>query len=361
MKTNKFDTRNFQKEAKLINEIYKDANFRMPIRYVLTLTNDCNLSCPFCFMEKVKPENAMNIDDWIKVIDQLPDYARVILFGGEPLFYKDFDKIYKYVAERFKCTIVTNGTLLNEKIIDLLLSKNGLHELAVSIDMIGNSNRGFTTKQWSSLIKYIKLFNKKRKKLANPPELGIDGVILDENAHNLYDLNKFLKEDLECNNLTFCLLNGTETQLTDRMRSFEEIYEQESPPLYKNWSIIKEQIEEIRQYDKKNNKKTYLRPKIIDLNTDDSISALDILNKAELKKTLYAPCKMPWSDCRVYSDGNVSSCLSVSYGNFKKTPNLKSILTSETSLRFRKELKENSFFEKCNRCVFLYDKKFEGK
>ena len=62
----------------------------MPRRYVFVLTNLCNLACTFCFQERKKQKGAMTKDDWIKLTEQLPKYARVTLTGGEPIVFKGF-------------------------------------------------------------------------------------------------------------------------------------------------------------------------------------------------------------------------------------------------------------------------------
>jgi len=359
MKSNKNDTSTFRHELSLIDSIYADSEFKMPIRYVLGLTNDCNLDCPFCFLEKHKGQFRMELDDWKRIIDQLPNYARVILFGGEPLFYKHFDEIYAYLSKRFKCTVVTNGTLLTPKKIKYLLSHDGLEEIAVSIDCIGNHNRDFKDRQWTRLVNSIKLFNDMRKEMKNPPRLGISTVILDETASNLFDLHRYIHEELNCDHVTYCTLNGTAMQLSDRMQPYESLFTPEVPPLYKNWEQIVSMLEKIRSYNKEHNIQSYFRPKLIDFNQDEPISALTPLNQTQFDKERFGPCKIPWSDCRVYSDGSVTNCLGVKLGNAKTQPELSTILKGPVSTQFRKDIKEYNFFEKCSRCVFLYDCQFE--
>ena len=358
MKNGKFDTVNFLYEAKLIDRLFHNNEFEMPVRYVLGLTNDCNLRCPFCFLEKIAAEKAMSPGDWLNVVKQLPDYARVILFGGEPLYYSHFEEVYRYVADRFRCTIVTNGTLLNEDLIKLLLSKDRFNELAVSIDTVGNTNRGFSPQQWNSLVANLKLFVKNTKKHPHPPKLGVATVILDETAEGLFAMHRFVMEEIGCDYVTYCTLNGTAMQLSDRMRPFEELYMEEKPPLYEKWDIILGQLEKIRNFNDRKGYRSYFRPKIIDLSTDAPISALRIINRDGFDKDHYGPCKMPWSDCRIYGDGSVTSCLGTAFGNFKKTPDLRSILSGPTAMRFREILKKNGFFPQCIRCVFLYSKAF---
>ena len=99
-----------------------DLNNLLPDRYVFVLTNLCNLKCRFCFQEKDLRENRMRLNDWINISAQLPEYSRVTFTGGEPLMFDKFDEIFRFVASRFDCNMISNGLLLNQKKIDLLLS-----------------------------------------------------------------------------------------------------------------------------------------------------------------------------------------------------------------------------------------------
>ncbi len=352
----------YERELELIKAIYNSEEFRMPVRYVCILTNDCNLRCPFCYMEKVPTDRQMLLNDWLSLLEQLPDYARVILMGGEPLFYKDFEQVYRAAASRFPCTIVTNGTLLSKKMVEILLSERGLYELCVSIEMIGNHNRGFTQKQWDRLVEGLKYYVYLKKRVNPHARLGITTIFLDENAHQLFDLYRFCREELGCDNVTYNPLNGTPMQLRDSMGSFEELYSREKAEgiYYRNWEVIKKQLEKIRQYDfERGIRSTYIRPKLMNFYSDESFDRLDIINSASGHDYEYGRCKYPWSDCRIYGDGNVSSCLAYSFGNFKETPDLTAILTGERAMRFKRVIREEGFFPQCYRCVFQYLKEYE--
>ena len=96
----------------------------MPRRYVLILTNLCNLRCTFCFQERKKREDRMYTEDWLKVIKQIPKNSRITLTGGEPLVFKGFNEIFSKANEFCETNIVTNGLLLdNQKVNQLLVKK----------------------------------------------------------------------------------------------------------------------------------------------------------------------------------------------------------------------------------------------
>ena len=90
------------KHEQFTEKAYADPSL-LPDRYVFILTNACNLRCPFCFQEKGRQVDQMEMEDWLQVVRQIPDYARITLTGGEPLLFKDFKKLFAIIAEQFDC------------------------------------------------------------------------------------------------------------------------------------------------------------------------------------------------------------------------------------------------------------------
>ena len=129
-----------KKHEQLTDFIYENPEM-LPARYVYILTNECNLNCSFCYMERNHREDSMTTSDWIKVSKQLPDYARVTFTGGEPFMFKGFRNVFSNVAEKYDCNLITNGTLLNHSLSNFMLSYQNFHILSISVDDIGNKIR----------------------------------------------------------------------------------------------------------------------------------------------------------------------------------------------------------------------------
>lgn len=110
-------------------------------RLVLNVTNVCNLKCAYCYAcggSYQSDEGVMSLDTAIKSIDTFYGYFDHIellqFFGGEPLINLEvIEGVCKHIIEKNKLGkiktlpmfgICTNGTLLNEKAIDIIEKYN---------------------------------------------------------------------------------------------------------------------------------------------------------------------------------------------------------------------------------------------
>jgi len=108
-----------------------------PVCLYLEVTNRCNLLCETCprTFEALEPPKDMDWNLFTRIVDQVPNVARVVLHGvGEPMLVKTLPQMIRYLKDRGTYVLFnTNGTLLaprkRREIID-----TGLDELRVSLD-----------------------------------------------------------------------------------------------------------------------------------------------------------------------------------------------------------------------------------
>jgi radical SAM protein with 4Fe4S-binding SPASM domain len=122
----------------LINEDIKLEKYSIvePIIANIEITNYCNLECKYCFRTKNKLKHKhMSLDSFKQILDLLPHSYRINLVGlGEPLLHPEIIKFIEYaIAMKRRVSIVTNASLLNEKMSKQLISA-GLNSIAFSID-----------------------------------------------------------------------------------------------------------------------------------------------------------------------------------------------------------------------------------
>lgn len=128
-----------------VSKVYSHGvNFNMLLQ--LHITDFCNLNCVHCYGRAEKKE--MTYEDFKCVIDQYMDFLRrhrlsslINITGGEPLLHTNtklfLDYLYKYFKEGipFKVTLLTNGTIVNDDILDMLdYYKSMIFEIQISID-----------------------------------------------------------------------------------------------------------------------------------------------------------------------------------------------------------------------------------
>ena len=110
---------------------------RDPVCLYLETTNRCNLLCTTCprTFDQLEPEADMSWELFTRIVDQVPDIARVVLHGvGEPMLVKELPRMVRYLKARGAYVLFnTNGTVLTAR-KGRELADSGLDELRVSLD-----------------------------------------------------------------------------------------------------------------------------------------------------------------------------------------------------------------------------------
>ena len=108
-----------------------------PVCLYLEVTNRCNLLCETCprTFEALEPPADMSWELFTRIVDQVPDIARVVLHGvGEPMLVRDLPRMIRYLKSRGTYVLFnTNGTLLRPAKFQELVD-TGLDELRISLD-----------------------------------------------------------------------------------------------------------------------------------------------------------------------------------------------------------------------------------
>lgn len=355
---NTIDRGRFHEELVEFSKKAIDENSLYPKRYCYILTNLCNLACNFCFQDRKKQNGAMTEQDWLKLTDELPEYARVTITGGEPIVFKGFRNVFDKVASKFECNMITNGLLLNEDLIEFLLSYKNFKVLSISIDNVKNTIRKQANikeknwdQKWTHVENMMRYFQKRKSEISNSCSLDSKTVVLDENAHDLFNIHKYCIEDLECDTHSFQFLKGSPIQHADLMFDFNTIYKKSFAPNYKNWNVIKEQLAKVKEYNIENSKYGFLHPQVDSLTEGDYLKDIDYLNNIEHDKTKFKACYSPWMSVHVNVDGTLFPCLAIPMGNVRD--GLKNVLQGENFQKFRNVIKQHGTVEACNRCGWL--------
>jgi uncharacterized protein len=110
---------------------------------IVKVTNDCNLECKYCFVERAVPRSQVIAMETLRALfDQLERYVggspiTVVWHGGEPLlpgveFYRRVIELQAEYSLSFMNCIQTNGILLSDKVAEFFSRNN--FRIGVSID-----------------------------------------------------------------------------------------------------------------------------------------------------------------------------------------------------------------------------------
>ena len=100
---------------------------KFPPYVTFQLVNRCNFRCIMCPVSYVKSnKNELDFTLFKKVIDEIAKYGSLIRFIGyeEPLLYSNIKEAISYVKSKgLKLHITTNGSLLNDDLINFIIEK----------------------------------------------------------------------------------------------------------------------------------------------------------------------------------------------------------------------------------------------
>ena len=224
---------------KILNIVYSSIAYRFklsnsskyPVVINMELSNKCNERCVFCRDEKgnifdLNPnkenpnefikKGRMDFDIFSKIVNEVKNHSLLIIpyVNGEPFIYKHIDKVLKLLNQNRSGSILsTNGILLNDKHIDLILQEN-LDQIKIHVS--GYTNPIHQIEHIMGDVEEIKknlinLSNKIKQKKSRIIVM-IDYILYDHNKHELELFKKFAKNL----NFNFSIRPGNPFQLKEK-------------------------------------------------------------------------------------------------------------------------------------------------
>ncbi|WP_127718503.1 radical SAM protein [Halobacteriovorax sp. HLS] len=186
-----------------LSELFSFIIPQTPLVLKVRITSKCNLSCPFCYLKiglNQKEDGHLTLEEWEKILTNLPKRTVVDITGAEPVAYHNLIPFIELLNRlKFKYSITTNGTLYNDATADSLV-KNNLSVLMVSLDGMKDTHnrlRG-SDKAFDRTIEFIRRIEAAKKKFNSKyPVISIKATVLDENYSELNDLVDFCNENFE--------------------------------------------------------------------------------------------------------------------------------------------------------------------
>lgn len=117
--------------------------FISPLHAVVELTHKCNLACKHCYLSaSIKNDSIMTIDKFQQLVSILKENGvmNIELTGGEVFIHPDSYEIIKLSLEKFAIVgLLTNGTLIDDKVINLLEEYKNKVIINISIDSVDSA------------------------------------------------------------------------------------------------------------------------------------------------------------------------------------------------------------------------------
>ena len=127
--------------CKKIKNIGSD-NLISPMHVTIEVTDKCNLKCKHCYLE-ASPEKfeMLRLEDFKKILSKLEKnmVVNVEFTGGELFVNPDAYEILKLAYPKFTIVgILTNGTILREDVLNLLIQNKEKTVVNVSLDSVNS-------------------------------------------------------------------------------------------------------------------------------------------------------------------------------------------------------------------------------
>ncbi|QWR77081.1 radical SAM protein [Candidatus Magnetomonas plexicatena] len=339
---------------------------KKPLGYFCDITGRCNLSCEYCWQRETdnwesenskSNKNELTADQWIDIIKTVPKLSFVAFTGGEPLLFKDFKNILRFVTNRLPYSVNTNGILLDEEICNIMASGK-IVNLSVSIDGFADVHDVTRRRKglFNTIVDNINLLNSVKKKTRSKnPLLTIKTCILDRSLDSLVDFYKFCSETLQANCLDLRFLRTLDNAQFDlrTYASIDDVNNVGQPSCYHHdrKEEIPEVLVKILELSRNKRCKVLIAPKMFKKEEISRFLAVD-------GKGCYGRCFLPWSILTILPDGSVIPCLSLNLGNIRDFDyDVKKINNTEKYkefLRWRTDMnKKNISPAPCNGCHFL--------
>ena len=335
---------------------------RMPSIYFFYITDICNLDCHYCWQRSANsipnPTPELSIEEWMKIVDNLPRFSFVGLTGGEATVFPEIKELVRKIkAESHPMSLNTNGILLEEDKLHCFV-ESGMDNISISVDGFAENfdkARGYEG-LFDRIERNVKRLNQIKKELkTDKPTLTIKTVLLEECVDELEDLYDYVTNELHAENLNISFMKTLDhVQMDTRiLQEWRQVIDKGKPVMHAYESQEKIVQTLLRLFEKSKGKKcaVSLYPK---MKTEKEIRHLLANNGVNV----YQPCHVPWAMSIVSPVGDVIPCLSLNMGNLRENDyNIKKIYYAEKYDKFLGWLNSINAAgitgSPCNMCCFL--------
>jgi len=308
---------------------WADGKKASPSRIQVEPTFKCNLKCIYCGRHSKKFDYKSELPDekWKSIGKDIADigFKSVILSGEGEIFCepkRTLELAALFKKNNLNGSMITNGTLLNEKIIETLV-RIKWDDMVISIDGSKAEIHDRLSQikgSFGRVLKNLYLIKKYKKKYNTVyPELCFITVVTNRNYRDFPNIIKLAK-DVNCRKITFMPLFNSENI---ESHSFLKISDSEYASLVNVMADVKKLAEEYNIETNSDHVLERLKPFYNDkIKTKDNIKTIIKTSKSDLKKIdskdknkkegkeqkPWEPCYQPWLTMTLAADGVCRAC-----------------------------------------------------
>jgi len=317
------------------------SSITIPSEFQIETTLRCNLNCENCYQASFRSNSEeskeFKFQDLKKIIEE-NNPKIILLSGGEPFLRNDLLDIIDYCEDKkVKVRLLTNCSLLDDKLITYLQNKKNIESIYFSLDS-GIPEEHDKIRKKGNFKQTLKAI----EKLSNKLNIIISSVFFGFNKDGIKKLIEFCTKNKIFINLLIDELY-TKEEIDESKKTLYSIFNKEVE-LFVKKPISKEKIEKIEK-------------EFLDLvNYAKKNRCLSNYTQINRDKTYFCSAMLP-SKYRIDSYGNFIGCRVIreSFGNINKDT-LDSVIKSNKHKKFRKEMLANIPLPICKRCPKLVKK-----
>ena len=309
------------------------------------ITERCNLRCPHCYQDGYDAKSELPLPQLTKIADQIfitlrkwKKRGRIALTGGEPFLRNELFPLVEYLEQDeniWRIGVLTNGVLIDQKIIDRLKTFNKLYFIQISLDGATEETNDFIRGQGSF------------KKAINSFRLLHDNEI---NTRLMYTVHKKNIQDVP--SLIDLAIRENIKTLT-----IERFVPEGKGAEYKDWFLSKDEIHNLFQQITQRAELEYQKGTPLKIIKYRTLWAMIDPKRTKtpdvpLEIDLGGMCSIGIDSLTILPDGTVLPCrrLPIPIGNLINDSIFKIWYTSDLLWEIRNK---NNLKGKCNKCELI--------
>ncbi len=309
------------------------------------ITERCNLRCIHCYQEGYDIRSEFSLAQLQEIADQIiltlkkwRKRGRIALVGGEPFLKKELFPLMEYLEQNeyiWRIGILTNGTLIDERIADRLKAFQKLYYIQISLDGASEETNDFIRGK-GSYKKAIDSFRLLHKKGINTRLMFTVHERNFQEVPSLIDL--VIKEKVDTLTIDRFVPEGKGAEV-------------------KNWFLTKEEIHGVFQYISQRADSEYKKGTPLKILKYRTLWANINPKRAQttdvpLEIDLGGMCSIGIDSLTILSDGTVLPCrrLPIPIGNLTRDSIFKIWYSSDLLWEIRNK---NNLKGKCNGCDLI--------